>query len=93
MLQRGLVYEDPLEDCCEHRVNLFHFYTDIYIHPQVLSAETHTHSLIRIIWKHAIYILHCKEPIPIIGSKYIFPEKELRGHSPSFHIHLSVSDL
>ncbi len=23
----------------------------------------------------------------------IFPEKELRGHSPNFHIHVSVSDL
>ncbi len=23
----------------------------------------------------------------------IFPEKELRGHSPNFHIHESVSDL
>jgi hypothetical protein len=25
--------------------------------------------------------------------KQIFPEKELRGHSPNFHIHVSVSDL
>ncbi len=25
--------------------------------------------------------------------KQIFPEKELRGHSLSFHIHVSVSDL
>jgi hypothetical protein len=25
--------------------------------------------------------------------KQIFPEKELRGHSPNFHIHISVSDL
>ncbi len=25
--------------------------------------------------------------------KHIFPEKELRGHSPNFHIHVSVSDL
>ncbi len=24
---------------------------------------------------------------------YVFPEKELRGLSPSFHIHVSVSDL
>jgi hypothetical protein len=35
--------------------------------------------------------LHCKEPIPY--SKQVFPEKELRGYSPNFHIHLSVSDL
>jgi hypothetical protein len=30
-----------------------------------------------------------------VGSKQIFPEKELRGHSDSsnFHIHVSVSDL
>jgi hypothetical protein len=25
--------------------------------------------------------------------KKIFSEKELRGHSPNFHIHVSVSDL
>ncbi len=34
-------------------------------------------------------VLFCKEPIP----KQIFLEKELRGHSPSFRIHVSVSDL
>jgi hypothetical protein len=33
-------------------------------------------------------LLHCKE-IWI----YVFPEKELRGPSPNFHIHVSVSDL
>ncbi len=27
------------------------------------------------------------------NSKQIFPEKELRDHSPNFHIHVSVSDL
>jgi hypothetical protein len=27
------------------------------------------------------------------NSKHIFPEKQLRGHSPNFHIHVSVSDL
>jgi hypothetical protein len=26
-------------------------------------------------------------------SIYVFPEKELRGLSPNFHIHVSVSDL
>jgi hypothetical protein len=26
-------------------------------------------------------------------SKQIFPEKELRGHSPNLHIHVSVTDL
>jgi hypothetical protein len=25
--------------------------------------------------------------------KHIFPEKELLGHSPNFHIHVSVGDL
>ncbi len=35
--------------------------------------------------------LHCKEPIS--NSKQIFTEKELRGHSPNVHIHLSMSDL
>ncbi len=30
---------------------------------------------------------HCKEI-----SIYVFPEKELRGFSPNFHIHASVSD-
>ncbi len=32
--------------------------------------------------------MHCKK-ICI----YVFPEKELRGLSPNFHIHVSVSDL
>jgi hypothetical protein len=27
------------------------------------------------------------------NSKQIFPEKELRGNSPNFHIHVSASDL
>ncbi len=27
------------------------------------------------------------------NSKQIFSEKELRGHSPNFHIYVSVSDL
>jgi hypothetical protein len=27
------------------------------------------------------------------NSKQIFPERELRGHSPNFRIHVSVSDL
>jgi hypothetical protein len=27
------------------------------------------------------------------NSKQIFPEKELRGHSPNSYIHVSVSDL
>jgi hypothetical protein len=27
------------------------------------------------------------------NSKQIFPKKELCGHSPNFHIHVSVSDL
>jgi hypothetical protein len=27
------------------------------------------------------------------NSKLIFPEKELRGHSPNSYIHVSVSDL
>ncbi len=32
--------------------------------------------------------IHCNEN-PI----YVFPEKELCGLSPNFHIHVSVSDL
>jgi hypothetical protein len=27
------------------------------------------------------------------NSEQIFPDKELRGHSPNFHNHVSVSDL
>jgi hypothetical protein len=34
------------------------------------------------------FSLNCNEN-PI----YVFPEKELRGLSPNFHIHVSVSDL
>jgi hypothetical protein len=32
--------------------------------------------------------MHCKQ-----NSKQLFPEKELRGHSPNFNIHAAVSDL
>ncbi len=35
--------------------------------------------------------LHCKDTIPKIINK--FPEKELRGLSPNFHIHEPVNDL
>ena len=35
-----------------------------------------------------LLLLHYKEI-----SIYVFPEKELRGLSPNFHIHVSVSDL
>ncbi len=37
---------------------------------------------------HLLLPPHCKE-IPI----YVFLEKELRGLSPNFYIHVSVSDL
>ncbi len=37
-------------------------------------------------------LLHCKELI-LKNWKQIFPEKELRGHMPNFHIYVSVSDL
>jgi hypothetical protein len=39
-----------------------------------------------------VAFLHCKEPIPQNREKN-FQEKELRGHSPNFHIHVSMSDL
>ncbi len=32
--------------------------------------------------------IHCNE-----NPNYVFPERELRGLSPDFHIHVSVSDL
>jgi hypothetical protein len=33
------------------------------------------------------FVIHCNE-YPI----YVFPEQELHGLSPNFHIHVSVSD-
>jgi hypothetical protein len=36
---------------------------------------------------HVLFV-HCKEV-----SINVFPEKELRGLSPNFHIHVSVSNL
>jgi hypothetical protein len=36
--------------------------------------------------------MHCKDTI-LKNSIQIFPEKELHGLSPDFHIHVSVSDL
>jgi hypothetical protein len=37
--------------------------------------------------------MHCKEPCNTESRKQIFPEKEMHGPSPNFHIHVSVSDL
>jgi hypothetical protein len=46
------------------------------------------HSNARIFKKHNLSLRHCNgNPI------YIFPEKEFRGLSSNFHIHVSVSDL
>jgi hypothetical protein len=39
----------------------------------------------------ALLLLHCKDTIP--KTKQTFPEKELRGLSPNFHVYVSVSDL
>jgi hypothetical protein len=39
-----------------------------------------------------LVVMHCKDTIPKI-SKQIFPEKELRGYSPNFHIQVPVRDL
>jgi hypothetical protein len=43
-------------------------------------------------WQLFVSNMHCKESIPKIRNKY-FPEKELRGHNPHFHFHVSVSNL
>jgi hypothetical protein len=40
-----------------------------------------------VIWKIPYFALYRKNPI------YVFPEEELRGLSPNFYIHVSVSDL
>jgi hypothetical protein len=42
-------------------------------------------------WSARIRRLRCKEPTE--NSKQIFPEKDLRSHSPNFHIHVYVRDL
>ncbi len=51
-----------------------------------------SHGLLNFFWQFFYYCrthhLHCNEN-PI----YVFPEKELRGLIPNFHIHVSVSDL
>ncbi len=37
--------------------------------------------------------LHTLQRTNTENSKQIFPENEVRGHSPNFHIHVSVTDL
>ncbi len=44
------------------------------------------------IYLQHVILLHCKETIAE-NLKPIFPEKELRGLSPNFHIQVSASDL
>jgi hypothetical protein len=36
--------------------------------------------------------IHCRD-VKTENSKHIFPEKELRGHSPNSYVHVSVYDL
>ncbi len=38
-------------------------------------------------------MLHALKRNNTKNSKQIFPEKKLRGHSPTIHIHAFVSDL
>jgi hypothetical protein len=60
-----------------------------------MFADTYTQrKLAPLLHKHTQTLPYCKEPKTKIGStQYIFPEKELGGHSPNFHIpHVSVSD-
>ncbi len=57
----------------------------------------HLYLLIMLLWRNFTYKIsaedlllpvHCNEI-----SIYVIPKKELRGLSPNFHIHVSVSDL
>jgi hypothetical protein len=63
----------------------------------MVFAVIHINSNTRYFMKKAdyvqnlFYLLHCKDRIPK-NSKQIFPGKELRGYSPNFYIHVSVSD-
>jgi hypothetical protein len=41
------------------------------------------------VWRHAVTLQRTNTE----NSKQIFPEKELRGHSPNFHIRVSVGNL
>ncbi len=40
-----------------------------------------------------LYAVNALQRTNTENSKQIFPEKELRGHSPNCHIHVSVSDF
>jgi hypothetical protein len=52
-------------------------------------ARLSVEEAVAVVWKREEKTgLHCNES-PI----YVFPEKELRGLSPNFHIHVSVNDL
>jgi hypothetical protein len=48
--------------------------------------------------RHALYAVHAlpfttMQRTNAENSEQLFPEKELSGHSPNFHIHVSVSNL
>ncbi len=48
--------------------------------------------------RHSANTASQMDDIPLLSPlsfqwKQIFPERELRGHSPNFHCHASVSDL
>jgi hypothetical protein len=58
----------------------------------LLSGRPHfrTHPALLIVFDIQYYTL---QRTNTENSKHIFPEKELRGHSPNFRNHVSVSDL
>ncbi len=52
------------------------------------NITTHHDCMVNLNFLSYYFGAHCNEN-PI----YVLPEKELRGLSPNFHIHVSVSDL
>ncbi len=64
-----------------------HFFVQIVFRKIFIKVfETEPQVLLRLVG-------HTLQRTNTENSKQIFPEKELRGHSPNFHYHVSVSDL
>ncbi len=73
-------------------INFVEFHGKTFPFPEVAGPHPLLQQLVARVQgpahQHPIPVLHCKEN-PI----YVLPEKKLRGLSPNFHIHVSVSDL
>jgi hypothetical protein len=59
----------------------------------VEGLQQSLHYFLLLVYLVLLFQLHTLQRTNTVNWKQIFPEKQLPGHSPNIHIHVSVSDL